>query len=56
MSDQTIRNVIENCRDELVEGKYIQNENEMLDREELLTESRKLIFRLMDNLEKVIMP
>jgi GMP synthase-like glutamine amidotransferase len=56
MNKQTIKNVIENCRDELVEGKYIQKEDEMLDREDFLTESRQLIFRLMDNLEKAIMP
>lgn len=56
MSKETIRNVIENCRDELIDGKYIQREREMLDREESLTESRKLMFELMDNLEKSIIP
>lgn len=55
MNEQTIRNVIENCRDELVEGKYIQKEEEMLDRAELFKESKKLMFRLMDNLEKTIL-
>lgn len=55
MSEQTIRNVIENCRDELVEGKYIQREEEMLDRVDLLKESKQLMFRLMNNLEKTIM-
>ncbi len=55
MSEQSIRNVIENCRDEFVEGKYIQRENEMLDRKDYLTESKKLMFRLMDNIEKAIM-
>lgn len=55
MSEETIRDVIENCRDELVNGKYIQREHEMLDREEVLTKSRQLMFRLMDNLEKNIM-
>lgn len=56
MSDQTIRNVIEDCRDELVEGKYIQKEDEMLGREDFLIESKRLMFRLMDNLEKAIIP
>lgn len=55
MNEQTIRNVSENCRNELVEGKYIQREEKMLDRVELLRESKKLMFRLMDNLEKSIM-
>ncbi|WP_229390688.1 hypothetical protein [Methanosarcina sp. DH2] len=52
MNNQTIRNIIENCRDELVEGKYIQKEDEILDRDDLLKESRELMFRLLDNLEK----
>jgi len=52
MNNQTVRNIIENCRDELVEGKYIQKEDEMLDRDDLLKESRELMFRLLDNLEK----
>lgn len=56
MSNQTIRNVIENCRDELVEGKYIQKENEMLERNAHLKESRQLMFRLLDNLEKKLCP
>lgn len=52
MNNQTIRNIIENCRDKLVEVKYIQKEDEMLDRDDLLKESRELMFRLLDNLEK----
>jgi GMP synthase-like glutamine amidotransferase len=56
MNNQTIRNVTENCRDELVEGKYIRKEDEMLDRDDLLKESRKLMFRLLDNLEKQLFP
>ncbi len=55
MSNQTIRNVIENCRDELTEGKYIQKADEMLDRADLLKESGQLMCRLLDNLEKIIL-
>ncbi|MDD3247233.1 MAG: type 1 glutamine amidotransferase [Methanosarcina sp.] len=55
MSNQAIRNVIENCRGELVKGKYIQKENEMLGRADLLKESGQLMCRLLDNLEKIIM-
>ncbi|AKB32312.1 Glutamine amidotransferase class-I [Methanosarcina siciliae HI350] len=54
MSNETIGNVIENCRDELVEGRYIQKEDEMLNRPDLLKESEQLMFRLLDNLEKTI--
>lgn len=55
MNEQTINNVIENCRDELVEGKYIQRKEEMLHRADLFKESKKLMFRLMNNIEKFIM-
>jgi GMP synthase-like glutamine amidotransferase len=55
MSNQTIKNVIENSRDELVKGKYIQTESEMLERDVHLKESRQLMFRLLDNLEETIM-
>jgi len=54
MSNETIRNAIENCRDELVDGKYIQNEKEMLSKDTLLADSRLLMFKLLDNLEKMI--
>lgn len=54
MSNRTIGNVIENCRDELVEGKYIQKEDEMLGSPDLLKESGQLMFRILDNLEKTI--
>jgi GMP synthase-like glutamine amidotransferase len=51
MSNMTIRNVIGNCRDELIEGKYIQNEEDMLDKNSFLAESKLLMFTLMDNFE-----
>ena len=54
MSNRTIENVIENCRDELIEGKYIQSEEEMFTKVNLLTESKLLMFRLLDNFEGMI--
>jgi GMP synthase-like glutamine amidotransferase len=54
MSNRTIGNVIENCRDELIEGTYIQSEEEMLDKDSFLTESKLLMFRLLDNFEGII--
>jgi GMP synthase-like glutamine amidotransferase len=56
MSNRTIGNVIENCKSELIEGKYIQKEEEMLDKGSLLKESKLLMFRLLDNLEEIIKP
>ncbi|RPJ77861.1 MAG: amidotransferase [Alphaproteobacteria bacterium] len=56
MTNRTIRNVIENCRNELIEGKYIHNEEEMLDKDALLEESKLLMFTLLDNFEGMIAP
>jgi hypothetical protein len=49
MSNETIGNVIENCNDELIDGKYIQKEKEMLNKGSLLADSRLLMFKLLDN-------
>ena len=54
MSNETIGNVIENCSDELIDGKYIQNEKEMINKDSLLADSRLLMFNLLDNLERLI--
>ena len=54
MSKRTIRGVIGNCRNELIEGKYIQNEEEMLDKNSFLADPRLLMFTLLDNLEGTI--
>ena len=54
MSNMTIWNVIGNCRNELIERKYIQNEEDMLDKDSLLAESKLLVFTLMDNFEGMI--
>jgi len=54
MSNKTINNVMKNCKDELVEGIYIQNEGEMLNKESFLIESKLLLFKLLDNFEGII--
>lgn len=54
MSNMTIRDIIGNCRGELIEEKYIQKEEEMLDKNSFLTESKLLMFTLMDNFEGMI--
>lgn len=41
MSNQAIKTVIENCRHELINGKYIQKEAEMPDRVDFLKGPRK---------------
>ena len=54
MSKRTIRGVIGNCRNELIDGKYIQNEEKMLDKNSFLADPRLLMFTLLDNLEVTI--
>jgi GMP synthase-like glutamine amidotransferase len=54
MNYRTIRNVIENCRNELTEGKYIQKEKDILNKDSFLAESKLLMFTLMDNFEGLI--
>jgi len=54
MSNETIRSVIENCSDELIDGKYIQKEKEMLNKTSFLADSRILMFKLLDNFESQI--
>jgi GMP synthase-like glutamine amidotransferase len=54
MNKKTIGNVIENCRDELIEGTYIQREEEMLNKDSFLVESKLSMFTMLDNFEKII--
>jgi len=54
MSKRTIRGVIGNCRNELIEGKYIQNKEEMLDKNSFLADPKLLMFTLLDNFEGTI--
>jgi hypothetical protein len=51
MSNETIKNVIENCIYELIDGKYILSKKEMLNKYSLLSEARRLMLKLLDYLE-----
>ncbi|MFY1113415.1 MAG: type 1 glutamine amidotransferase [Methanosarcinaceae archaeon] len=50
--EQWIKNLIEDSGHEIVEGKYIRTEEEMLGQEEFLEGSRALAFAVMDWFEK----
>jgi GMP synthase-like glutamine amidotransferase len=54
MTSRAIRDVIGNCRDELIEEKYIQSEEEILNKDPLLENSKLLMFTLLDNFERMI--
>lgn len=51
-TDDSINRLVKNCRDELVEGRYIQNPDEMRGQMDKLQEIRGLIWTLLDNFEK----
>jgi hypothetical protein len=46
--------VIENCSYEMIDGKYIQIEKEMLSKDTILADSGLLMSKLLDNLESLI--
>lgn len=52
-SKGSISRLIENCADEIVEGKYIQTAEEMLGQENYLKEVNKLMHLLLENMEKI---
>ena len=48
---ESINNMLENCGDELVDGKFIQKEEEILDLKGNLKETKNLLNSLLDNME-----
>lgn len=47
---ENVEQLLENCRDELVSGPYIQTEKEIQDPERFTDENRQLLFRILDYL------
>lgn len=50
---ESINSMLENCGDELVDGKFIQNEEKILGLKENLKETNHLLNSLLDNIEKI---
>lgn len=50
---ESINSMLDNCGDELVDGKFIQNEEEILGLKENLKETNHLLNSLLDNIEKI---
>lgn len=51
VSESAIGNLIENCRQEMTAGKYIQSETEILARTDLLKANKNLLYQLLNALE-----
>jgi hypothetical protein len=51
-SDESIRKLIQNCGDEIVDGRYIQKSGEMLGRQVNLLEINQMMDLLLDHLEE----
>jgi GMP synthase-like glutamine amidotransferase len=45
-----VKALVDNCRDELVPGPYVQSEEELLDESRFTEENRQLLFRFLDYL------
>ena len=52
VTEQSIRTMVENGRNELVSGKYIQSEKELLGQSASVESNNKLMFQILDNLAK----
>ena len=52
-SIESINRMLDNCGDELVDGKFIQNEEEILAKKENLKETKNLLTSLLDNMENI---
>jgi GMP synthase-like glutamine amidotransferase len=50
----SITRLIENCRDELIEGKYIQSENEILLNQDYLKEIKPNMDKLLSQIESIV--
>ncbi len=45
-----VKDLVENCREELVPGPFIQSEKELLDESRFTDRNRQLLFRILDHL------
>lgn len=52
MTEQSMGKMIENCRLELVNAKYIQSENAILENSRLVENNRKMLFAILDKLSE----
>lgn len=52
MTKESIKEIIKNCKDELVDAPFIQNEERMISPEEYFNYANNKLFLLMDYLEK----
>ncbi len=52
-TQQSVQQIIENCGDELVDGKYIQTPKDILAKHEYFVQGNQMMWRILDNLEQL---
>lgn len=50
MTGKSLETMLENCKQELVNAKYVQTENEILAKRKLIEENRNMFFTILDKL------
>lgn len=50
MNEQSLKEMLENGASELISAKYIQPQNEILKRQQLIATNKKMLFTILDNL------
>lgn len=50
MNEQSLKEMLENGASELISAKYIQTQNEILKRQQLIATNKKMLFAILDNL------
>ncbi|WP_406658070.1 type 1 glutamine amidotransferase [Methanolobus sp. ZRKC2] len=53
VDERCIQDLVENCRSDLVYGRYIQNENDIVDRPDFIEGSASLMFYILDWFESI---
>ncbi len=52
-NEDTIKDLIKNCKKELIKDTYVQTENEIIQNLKLLNETNNILLRIMDGIEKI---
>lgn len=53
VDEESVGSLVENCRSDLVDGKYIQSEQDILGRSDLVERSETLMFSILDRFESI---
>ena len=54
VTPESIRDLVENCRDELVEGPHIQSEKEILSEQNYFQSNQEVLYQFLDYLSALV--